>query len=392
MEVRILRTLEAMEEVRDAWLTMQRSPESDIDFVSFIVGIRPEILRPHVIVVYREGKPVALVAGRIEQGNFEIKIGYKVLWRVKVRRLAVFYGGLMGEITAEVGEILVQRLVRSLREERADLLLWSGIQRNSEAEALLKRIPNAVCRDYLARPVQHWRMTFPASLEELLEQRMNKKHRYWLRRTMRMLDKEFPGAVRCACYSTPAEMGKLFEDTIQIASKTYQWGLGVGFRDTEEQRARLKLEAENKWLRGYVLYLRDQPAAFWICIVYQDIVYSAFTGYDPQYRKYEIGTALFLRMVGMLCREKANQLDFGPGTALYKERFGDSFFEEATVCVFAPTIRGVFLNGLRLLTEGPLQLVRGMMQRLGLEQKLKRAWRWRRTPTQAAKEPSQGQP
>ncbi len=51
---------------RPFWSIHQRDPESDIDFYSFIVKIRPEIIRPHVIVVLQAGKPVALVAARIE--------------------------------------------------------------------------------------------------------------------------------------------------------------------------------------------------------------------------------------------------------------------------------------------------------------------------------------
>jgi hypothetical protein len=390
-QVRVLTSLDEIERIRPAWGAMQWCPEADVDYYSFIVNVRPEVVRPLVILVSQGDKPLSLLAGRVEDGHLEIKIGYKLLWRAEVRRVVIPYGGFMGQTAAEVSEIVVRRLLQSLRDERAVLLVWPGIRKGSDLQRLLNRTPNALCRDYLARPVRHWRMTLPASLNELHEKKSNKKHRNRSRRTMRMLEKDFPGAVRFTCFSAPNEMNQLFEDVIKVARKTYQWGLGVGFRDSEEQMARLRLEAKNGWLRGYVLYVNDDPAAFWICTVYQNVVYSDFTGYDPQYRKHEIGTASFLQMVGMLCQEKAKQLDFGPGTAFYKERFGDSSFEEATMCVFAPTIRGVFLNGLRLLTEGPLELVRGGLQRLGLEQKLKKGWRFHKTPAQAAKEPSQAQ-
>ena len=112
-------------------------------------------------------------------------------------------------------------------------------------------------------------------------------------------------------------------------------------------------------------------------------MYSDFTGYDPQYRKYEIGTVIFLKMIGELCKTGVKQLDFGPGTALYKERFGDSSFEEAAICVFASNLRGILLNALRTITTGPVDVARRCLNRLGLEQKLKKAWRRSITPTQA---------
>jgi CelD/BcsL family acetyltransferase involved in cellulose biosynthesis len=390
-QVKVLKSLKEVEQIRESWSALQWNPESDIDFYSFIVNVRPEVVRPLVISVSQGGETLSLLAGRVEDGHLEIKVGYKVIWRANVRRIVVFYGGFLGAATGEICEIVVRMLMRSLREERADLLVWGGIQQDSKLGTILKRVPSVFCRDYLTLSDRHWRMTLPESLEELLEQRMNKKHRYWARKTLRTLEKDFPDAVRFTCYSGVDEVETLFRDAIQVARKTYQWGLQVGFRDGEEQRGRLRLAARLGWLRGYVLYLKAEPVAFWICLVYKNMAHSAYTGYDPQYRRYEIGTALFLQMIDALGRENVRQLDFGLGSALYKERFGDSSFEEATVCVFAPTIRGVFLNGLRLLTEGPLELVRGVLRRLGLEQKIKRAWRSHKTPAQAAKEPPQAQ-
>jgi hypothetical protein len=390
-QVRILRTFAELEEVREFWASMQTDPESDPDFVSFIIRSRPEILRPYVIVLYKNGSPVSLLVGRVEKSHLEIKIGYKVIWRVNVRRIAIFYGGFMGQTDVEAGEQVIRQLLRSLLLEKAALLVWSGVPQASDLQRLLRHVPNVFCRDYLARQVQRWKMTMPVSLDELLEKRMNKKHRYWVKRTMRLLEKDFPGAIRFVCYSTPEEMDKLFTDVIKVASKTYQWALGVGFRDNDEQRKRLLLEAEHGWLRGHVVYVKDEPAAFWICTVYRDTVFSDYTGYDPKYKKYEIGTVLFMRMIGEMCREQVKQLDFGPGTALYKERFGDAQFREATYCVFACNWIGISLNVMRLLVESPLELCRTLLKRLGLEQTIKKIWRRQVVPVPEKNIPVQTQ-
>jgi CelD/BcsL family acetyltransferase involved in cellulose biosynthesis len=91
-------------------------------------------------------------------------------------------------------------------------------------------------------------------------------------------------------------------------------------------------------------------------------------------------------MISELCKENARQFDFGLGAAFYKERFGDAAFQEINFCVFAASVRGVFLNALRLLTEGAVELARATLIRLKLEQKLKTAWRRRITPALAAQE------
>jgi len=385
LQIRVLRRLADVEALRSTWSGMQSHPNADIDFFSLIVRTRPEIVRPHVIVVFEEGRPITIVAGRLEENQLEIKIGYKTIWRPKVRQLTIVYGGCMGETSHDVDDLIVRQLFQFLREEQADLLSWSGLPWSSRLKELVRSVPGILCRDYLARPSEHWTMTLPASLEEFLEQKMNKKHRYWAKRAMRMLEKDFPGAVRYACLTRPDEVDKLFEDTVRVARKTYQWGLGVGFQDNLENRQRLQLAAEKGWLAGYVLYLKDEPIAFWLCTVYGDTVHLNFTGYVPDFRKYEIGTALFLRMVGEMSVRKVKRLDFGLGSAFYKERFGDGKFTETTMFAFAPTGRGILLNALRLLTQAPAELARKVLLRLKLEQKIKKLWRTQVTPNQEKK-------
>jgi CelD/BcsL family acetyltransferase involved in cellulose biosynthesis len=223
-------------------------------------------------------------------------------------------------------------------------------------------------------------MNLPATLEELFEKRMNKKHRYWAKRTVRMLEKDFPGGVRYTSFSTPKEVERLFTDVLCVARKTYQWGLGVGFQGSEENRQRLMLEARNGWFRGYVVYVKEEPVAFWICTVYKGTGYLDYTGYDPDFGKYEVGTALLFRVIDEMCKENIKQLDFGVGSAFYKERLADSSFEEGTMCAFAFSLRGVLLNALKLLTQFPVELMRNLLLRLGLEQKVKKLWRSYVTP------------
>ena len=128
--------------------------------------------------------------------------------------------------------------------------------------------------------------------------------------------------------------------------------------------------------------MKEEPVAFWLCTVYGDTVHLDFTGFDPELRKYEVGTALFLRLLGELCAQGVKHLDFGLGTAFYKERFGDAKFEETTMCVFASSLRAVALSVARLLTGGPSEVVRALLLRFRLEQKVKKLWRTFATPSQ----------
>jgi CelD/BcsL family acetyltransferase involved in cellulose biosynthesis len=151
--------------------------------------------------------------------------------------------------------------------------------------------------------------------------------------------------------------------------------LGAGFIKNSEQMQRLALGRRENWLRGMVLHINDKPCAFWIGSVYKQVFHSEATGYDPAYRKYELGTVVFLKLVEDLCAEKAEAIDFGLGDALYKRRFGDESWQEGSVRIFASSFKGTRLNLLRTVLEGSALATRRLAQRIGIEQRLKTLWR-----------------
>src|SRR3990167_8117180 len=87
IEVISLRSRAEIERFREDWARWQTHPNSDIDFFLMILGLRPEIVRPNVLVVLRNGIPDALLAGRQEQVDVKFKIGYANLLTMKTRRL-----------------------------------------------------------------------------------------------------------------------------------------------------------------------------------------------------------------------------------------------------------------------------------------------------------------
>ena len=54
----------------------------------------------------------------------------------------------------------------------------------------------------------------------------------------------------------------------KIAQNSFQRGLGAGFKNDYEFRHRLTLWANKNALRVFVLYIENNPCAFWYGIVY----------------------------------------------------------------------------------------------------------------------------
>ena len=225
----------------------------------------------------------------------------------------------------------------------------------------------------LCRVVQpHWRMSLPNNAEEVGK---GSKDFRELRRKGRKLLADYPDQVRICCFREVDELERVMRDVEQIAAKTYQRGLGVGFADDDQTRRMLRFGVSQGWLHAYVLYVADAPCAYWIGNRYQNVFYGDFVGYDSSYGKYAPGKFLMLKAIEDFCQEGIREIDFGLGDATYKQGFGDSQWEEARICLFAPSLRGIWLNSLRISIGFVDQAARRMLKETAILAKLKKMWR-----------------
>ena len=101
-------------------------------------------------------------------------------------------------------------------------------------------------------------------------------------------------------------------DAEELARRSYQRGLGVGFTSSPQMRQRLEFEAAKGWLRGYVLYFEEKACAFWIGSLYQGTFYSDFIGYDADYAKFSPGLYLVINALEELSDPTTkNPIGFG---------------------------------------------------------------------------------
>jgi hypothetical protein len=69
------------------------------------------------------------------------------------------------------------------------------------------------------------------------------------------------------------------------------------------------------------------------------------------------------------------QIDWGLGDAQYKQVLGDCEWQEACLNLFAPTFTGLRLNAVRTPLAFTDQLLKRMLQRTKVLQKVKKLWR-----------------
>ncbi len=376
---RVIRTLSGIEEIRPIWKMLSNHPNCDIDF--FVMNLQSETGRPqpHIIVLYREEQPVCMLVGRITTRPLEFGLGYKTLFRPEARVIGFVYAGLLGNVDQDASRRLVKEVLSSLREGEADAAFFMLLKRESSFFNHIVQVASPVSRGGGISSQIRRVMVLPKSVPEF-HQSLSAKVRKNQKWQAKKFVSEHSGDVSVKCITGVADLGLAIKDIESIAAKGYQRSLRVGFVDDAAMRKRLLFEAEKGWLRAYLLYASGSPCAYWVGTVYGEVFHSDYMGYDPQFAKYSPGMFLIMRVIESFCgchNGGIREINFGHGDAQYKELLGNCEWQESSVYLFSPNVRGTYLAVLRGVTAVIDHGIRRALSKAGLAAKTKRLWRQR---------------
>jgi GNAT acetyltransferase-like protein len=371
IELRILRNEAEVESIRDAWTRWQEHPNADLDFFLAIARIRPEVISPYVLAIYRNEVVETILIGRHERGDLGLSIGYLTFFSIPVRSLTFIYGGLLGNRSEENCLELIRAVQRCLKRERAHLASLHFVKVGSPIHRAFWRDKRLFCQDLFTETRPHWVMKLPSDINTIYDE-MSPKARRNRRYEATRLERQ---GGRTERYVSVDDLDRVMNDAESIARRTYQRGLGVGFVANDENRERFRVEAQRGRFRAYFLYVDERPVAFFLGTLHKNVLYDNFTAYDPEFSKYSPGTYLFFQIFEELCRDGVEAVDFGFGDAWYKAQFGNERSEEITITAFAPTVNGVGLNLIRTPVSALDRLGKGAVHYFAPLRSVKKRWR-----------------
>jgi hypothetical protein len=376
LEIRVARTIAEVEAIREIWSAWNFSRDTDLDFCLEFVWSLKTFERPHVMVLYRNGNPEAMLLGRVDRTKMAPRIGYLQLPGIWARLLTFPSDGFLGEASPDNSEAFIRCILGALKNGEADAALLQQLEVGSPILNNALRLPTVACRDHILKPMPHSVLNLSKNAEEVWLG-LSSGSRADVRRKKRKLVREFGSDARIQCFREPTELDNAIPQVEIIAKKTYQRALGVGFRDSEPIRRRLRFLAERGWLRMYLLTLRGEPAAFWIGSVYNGNFFSDDLGFDPKFGEHSPGTFLLGEVIEDLCNSGVGKLNFGAGEGRYKERFSNCHWTEASVYIFSPKLKGITLNAIRTVVGLIENTVKRVLARTKLLATVKKLWRSR---------------
>jgi len=335
--------LTEVEYIREEWKTWQKTRDSNLDFFSGIVRSRGNGCRPHVLVMHRNGKPEALLAGLRYRTKFSIRISSRMLFQPEVTVLEFARGGLLGNASYQNCETLVRAVMRSLAQGDADLALWEKLDVQSELYACATQLPGIMWRDHCRKLKSHWFLDHPKGREAFLKS-LGPSQRSKLRRKYKKFSDTFAGRIDVRNFQTAAELDEAVRDMEEIARKSVKRQLGFGFFNTPQSRDQLRVEAALGWLSIFILYVDGVPVSFWKGTLHERSLHADHVGFDSAWSEYSPGIFVFLNVIELLRDSDIQTIDFGTGAGQFYQSFARVRRPEARVQIFAPKFRGLQLN------------------------------------------------
>jgi Acetyltransferase (GNAT) domain len=308
--------------LENAWNRLSKQqPRYVPDFSEFRDGLEASGDKFRILVAADKGE----IAGVACFVYATIRKGYgiaeRILFHLPIRVVTLFGSCVLGAVEESVVEEFIKRIVA---ESDFDLMNLGEIIIESPLYNVISRlrgglIVNRVLREDSIR----WLIKLPGSFDEYLKSLGAQTRKKDVGR-FRKAEQQAPFDVHVISRADQVE--KFLQDGEKVSRLTYQWNLGQRLLNDETNRTRLKRLADKGILRCYLLYVDGQPRAFGYGEVSNGVYLYQASGYDPQYIKESLGTALMLWMIrDVINNSDCKVFDFGMGGNYeYKPRFGNT--------------------------------------------------------------------
>jgi hypothetical protein len=331
-----------VEDLRPVWEQWTNGLDTDIDYYLQNLESDRTILHPYVVSVWKGEVPLALQVAQVRRRTASSMVAMVRIQGPSVKLLETVPRGRLGAPSPELDRLLVRQLSKALQNE-ADMLCFRRLPPESQLFREVWQMPGMLIRKRVPHIFSYSRLALPERVKTGSPVFSGKMLREARRKTSN-LQRAFPGKVSLSCFSHSSELEAGLRDAETVSVSTWQHSLGIGFTDTLPTYAAYRLFARKGWLRIFILYVDGQPCAYLLGQLYRATFHCQRAGYHPDFARFSVGSVLTAWAFENLAAAGAQLVDLGEGGEEHNRRLGCEKCDEGTVHIYAPTLRGFWLN------------------------------------------------
>lgn len=226
---------------------------------------------------------------------------------------------------------------------------------------------------YCLNQTQNYFIDLQGSFENYLRS-LSSKTRSTLKRKVRRFTELSGGQIDFRIYISPTQMHQYYDLARRVARMTYQEKLFDGaLPDTQEFCQEIQRLASDDRVRGFLLFLDEQPVAYLYVPLLEGVAQYAFLGYNPNFAEHSPGTVLlYMVMQYFFAERNVRYFDFGYGMNQTKVVFSTGQFLRADVYFFRKSFTNLLVLYGHTWMDWFSEFCGRVLDRFGLRRVIKR--------------------
>lgn len=313
-------------ELRDIWTkVLAKSRDNNIfltwEYLSTFWKHFGKNAKLRILCVKDRNEVIAIAPLRQSRFNFVSWLGYDVIEPLGYRGLMPEGGDYTGLLLGEKEKECLNLFLKYLEKHNDwDFIYMYDVPETSAIPDLLRRTTNSNLKFEIIKGAICPYVPIPISVDSFYKE-LSRMFRKNLRRYMRKL-KEECGKVELKKYNEIGSVKETMNLFFELHQKRWKSKHMPGVFSTQTIRNfymdLAKKFASKGWLFLYFLTVNDEPVAAKYCFEYNQKMFSALSGFDPDYSKYSVGNLLTLKIIKKCIEKKLVEFDFMKGDEPYK--------------------------------------------------------------------------
>lgn len=378
--IRVLKTLEELVQLRTHWTPHATHPFSHPGLLLDLCAADECIIHPIAAVALDESGGIrGILVGRVEDSKALQTSAYLRFGKPVIRQMVIAHGGFMGPQCVELASDLLKALIRELDEGIATRLQLPILDENNPIREALLNSNDYRFKEAMIDKSVRWTLQIEPDFDAQLK-RLGRSTRSTVRNNLNRFNRTFENRFSLEYHtsedSTQEQLDTYFQEMIDIENCSYHRGLGWGVSNTPREQALHNASIREGWFASAMLRIDGKPTAFAAGMRMNGIIYGTNTAFVPGITKLPLGTIMFFETLRRLCgREGFQAWDFGPGDAQYKSRICTNQVPTEQRTIYSKKLGARLLKARITSTKNALRFLKAASERIGVENKLKKAMR-----------------